>query len=88
MEKRDLVSLMVLLNCETPWERLLIPAFVFFFQKLFPFPWVNDPTDRTAAAAGGCMLVRRKALEDAGGIEAVRGRLIDDCALAALLKAR
>ena len=88
MEKRDLVSLMVLLNCETPWERLLIPAFVFFFQKLFPFPWVNDPTDSTAAAAGGCMLVRRKALEDAGGIEAIRGRLIDDCALAALLKAR
>ncbi|PIW27430.1 MAG: glycosyl transferase family 2 [Rhodospirillales bacterium CG15_BIG_FIL_POST_REV_8_21_14_020_66_15] len=88
MEDRDLVSLMVRLNCETPWERLLIPAFVFFFQKLFPFPWVNDPTRRTAAAAGGCMLVRRAALGAAGGIQAIRGRLIDDCALAELLKAR
>ena len=54
MENRDLVSLMVRLNCETPWERLLIPAFVFFFQKLFPFPWVNDPVKRTAAAACWC----------------------------------
>lgn len=88
MESRDLVSLMVRLNCETPWERLLIPAFVFFFQKLFPFPWVNDPTRRTAAAAGGCMLVRRSTLDAAGGIGAIKDRLIDDCALAALLKAR
>jgi len=88
MENRDLVSLMVRLNCETPWERLLIPAFVFFFQKLFPFPWVNDPVKRTAAAAGGCMLVRRRALDAAGGISAIKNRLIDDCALAALLKAR
>lgn len=88
MENRDLVSLMVRLNCETPWERLLIPAFVFFFQKLFPFPWVNDPVKRTAAAAGGCMLVRRAALDAAGGIAAIKDRLIDDCALAALLKAR
>ncbi len=87
MENRDLVSLMVLLNCETPWERLLVPAFVFFFQKLFPFPWVNDPRRRTAAAAGGCMLVRRAALDAAGGIAAIRDRLIDDCSLAALLKA-
>ncbi len=82
----DLVSLMALLRCESPWERLLIPAFVFFFQKLFPFPRVNDPNRATAAAAGGCMLVRRAALERAGGIRAIRGRLIDDCALAALIK--
>lgn len=82
----DLVSLMVRLNCETAWERLLIPAFVFFFQKLFPFRWVNDPSKATAAAAGGCMLVRRRALEAAGGIAAIRGHLIDDCALARLLK--
>ncbi|MEK9671296.1 MAG: glycosyltransferase [Rhodospirillaceae bacterium] len=87
MEGRDLVSLMVRLNCETGWERLLIPAFVFFFQKLYPFPWVNDPVKRMAAAAGGCMLVRRKAVEDAGGIAIIRDRIIDDCALAALLKA-
>ena len=82
----DLVSLMVRLRCETAWERLLIPAFVFFFQKLFPFPRVNDPDRPEAAAAGGCMLVRRAALERAGGIEAIRDRLIDDCALAAAIK--
>lgn len=84
----DLVSLMVRLRCSSFWERLLIPAFVFFFQKLYPFPWVNDPARKMAGAAGGCMLVRRGALEAAGGIEAIKGRVIDDCALAALLKAR
>ncbi len=82
----DLVSLMVKLRCETFWERLLIPAFVFFFQKLFPFSRVNDRRRPEAAAAGGCMLVRRAALERCGGIEAIRGRLIDDCALAAAIK--
>lgn len=87
-DDRDLVSLMVRLRCECFWERLLIPAFVFFFQKLYPFRWVNDPGKGTAAAAGGCMLVRRRALEAAGGIGAIRGRLIDDCALATVLKAR
>lgn len=83
----DLVSLMVRLRCDSVWERLLVPAFVFFFQKLFPFAWVNDPARRTAAAAGGCMLVRREALARIGGIAAIRGRLIDDCALAAEMKA-
>ncbi len=87
-DQLDLVSLMVRLRCESFWERLLIPAFVFFFQKLFPFAWVNDPHRSTAAAAGGCMLVRRNALDEAGGIAAIRGCLIDDCALAALLKRR
>ncbi len=82
----DIVSLMVRLHCETAWERLLIPAFVFFFQKLYPFPWVNDPARRSAAAAGGCLLVRRSALERAGGIVAIRDRIIDDCALAAAVK--
>jgi len=85
-EALDMVSLMVMLRCKNFWERLLIPAFVFFFQKLYPFPWVNDPLDRTAAAAGGCMLVRRSAIDKAGGLEAIRSRLIDDCALAALIK--
>ncbi|MHA1598260.1 MAG: glycosyltransferase [Alphaproteobacteria bacterium] len=84
----DLVSLMVRLNCESLWERLLIPAFVFFFQMLYPFPWVNDRARPTAAAAGGCMLVRREALEAAGGIKEIADRVIDDCALAALLKPR
>jgi hopene-associated glycosyltransferase HpnB len=82
----DLVSLMVLLHCEGFWERFLIPAFVFFFQKLFPFAWINDPSRSTVAAAGGCMLVRRQALNRVGGIDAIRDSLIDDCALAAEIK--
>lgn len=85
-EALDLVSVMAHLHCAGAWERLLIPAFVFFFQKLYPFRRVNDPARKTAAAAGGCMLVRRSALERAGGIEAIRGRIIDDCALAGLIK--
>jgi hopene-associated glycosyltransferase HpnB len=82
----DLVSLMVRLNCTGAWERLLIPAFVFFFQKLYPFPLVNDPARRIAAAAGGCMLVRSAALARIGGIQAIRGQVIDDCALARAIK--
>ena len=85
-EHLDLVSLMVKLHCETRWERLLIPAFVFFFQQLYPFSRVNDPARTDAAAAGGCMLVRRQALDRIGGITAIRDRLIDDCALAAAIK--
>jgi hopene-associated glycosyltransferase HpnB len=83
---RDLASLMVRLNCESGWERLLIPAFVFFFQKLYPFPSANDDRSRTAAAAGGCVLVRRSALERIGGLRAIRGALIDDCSLARAVK--
>ncbi|WP_158815655.1 glycosyltransferase [Methylocapsa sp. S129] len=81
-----LVSLMAKLRCKSRAERALIPAFVFFFQMLYPFAWVNDPRARTAAAAGGCMLADRQALLHAGGFEAMRGALIDDCALAALMK--
>jgi hopene-associated glycosyltransferase HpnB len=81
-----LASLMVKLRCESAAERWLGPAFVFFFQMLYPFAWVNDPRRATAAAAGGCMLVRAEALHAAGGLEAVRGALIDDCALGALIK--
>jgi hopene-associated glycosyltransferase HpnB len=87
-EGLDLVSLMVRLHCERGWERLLVPAFVYFFQKLYPFPRINDPRSRTAGAAGGCMLVRADALARAGGIEAIRGEIIDDCALGRALKAR
>jgi hopene-associated glycosyltransferase HpnB len=81
-----LTSVMAKLNCQSRAERALIPAFVFFFQMLYPFSWVNRSTSRTAAAAGGCMLVDRRALERAGGIGEIRGALIDDCALATLLK--
>ena len=79
---------MVKLRCESFAERCLIPAFIFFFQMLYPFAWVNRPGSATAAAAGGCMLVRSDALEAAGGIDAIRNALIDDCALAKLLKAQ
>ena len=81
-----LTSLMVKLRCESFAERSLIPAFIFFFQMLYPFPWVNNPAGTTAAAAGGCMLVRGDALKAAGGIDAIRNALIDDCSLAKLLK--
>ncbi len=89
-ETRNLVlnSLMVRLRCQSFAERALIPAFVFFFQMLFPFTWVNRPGNATAAAAGGCMLVRLNALEAAGGIESIRTALIDDCALALRMKAQ
>jgi hopene-associated glycosyltransferase HpnB len=83
---RALVSLMVRLRCVSPWEKVLIPAFVFFFQKLYPFPRVNDPKSPVAGAAGGCMLVRLDVLDTAGGIEAIRTELIDDCALARNIK--
>ncbi len=85
-DKLDLVSLMVLLRCQSFWEQFLIPAFVFFFQKLYPFRWVNDPNNTTAAAAGGCILIAREALNRIGGIDAIRGALIDDCALAQAVK--
>lgn len=83
---RDLVSLMVRLHCRSSWERLLIPAFVYFFQMLYPFRAANDDHSKVAAAAGGCILIRREALMAAGGLHAIRGALIDDCALARLIK--
>lgn len=82
---RRLVSFMAKLACTSFAERALIPAFVWFFQLLYPFGRVNRP-GRTAAAAGGCVLVRRDALVAAGGIAAMRGALIDDCTLGALIK--
>ncbi len=85
--KLNLVSLMVALSCRGLWERLLIPPFIYFFQMLYPFPWVNDPARATAAAAGGCVLLRRDALARAGGFAAIQGALIDDCALARAIKA-
>ena len=85
-DKRHLVSLMVKLRCESFWEKLLIPAFVYFFQKLYPFPLVNQPAHPMAAAAGGCMLIRLGTLHRAGGVAAIKDRVIDDCAMAALIK--
>ena len=81
-----LTSVMVLLRCASFAERAFIPAFVFFFQMLYPFVWVNRAGNSTAAAAGGCMLVRSDALQASGGIDGIRTALIDDCALAAQVK--
>lgn len=85
-ENLDLVSLMVKLRCQSFWEQLLIPAFVFFFQKLYPFRWVNNPKKSIAAAAGGCILIRRETLEKIGGLQIIRHALIDDCSLAKVVK--
>jgi hopene-associated glycosyltransferase HpnB len=82
----DMVSEMVLLHCESLAERALIPAFVYFFQMLYPFERVNDPLSARAAAAGGTVLIRRQALARIGGIAAIRGALIDDVTLARAVK--
>ncbi|WP_254172887.1 glycosyltransferase [Planktothrix pseudagardhii] len=85
-EQLQLVSLMVLLRCQSFWEKLLIPAFVFFFQKLYPFRWVNHPQSQLAAAAGGCILIRQEALTRIGGLQILKQALIDDCSLAQAVK--
>lgn len=82
----DLVSFMVKLHCQSIAEKLLIPAFVFFFFMLYPPLWIRSRRRRMAGAAGGCMLVRCKALALAGGIAAIRNQIIDDCALARRMK--
>lgn len=82
----DLASLMVRLRAESFAERFLVPAFVFFFEMLYPFAYIRDPQNRTAGAAGGCVLIRREALRRIGGIGAIRGEIIDDCALARAVK--
>lgn len=82
----NLVSMMARLKTETFAEKALIPAYIFFFQKLYPFAWARDPKHKLGAAAGGCMLVRLKALKSIGGIAAIRGALIDDCALGRAIK--
>lgn len=83
-----LTSIMARLDNKGFWGRWLVPAFIFFFQKLYPFPLVNDPTSKVAGAAGGVVLIRWDALEAIGGISAIRGALIDDCTLAQKVKAR
>jgi hopene-associated glycosyltransferase HpnB len=86
-ERLDLASFMVRLECRSSAERLMIPAFVFFFRMLYPFRRCNDPKDPLAGAAGGTMLVRTDALRRIGGMEAIKDQLIDDCALARAVKA-
>jgi hopene-associated glycosyltransferase HpnB len=86
IDKLDLVSIMARLRCSALAERALIPAFVFFFFMLYPPQWVNSPTHKTAAAAGGCILVRAEALAKIGSLAAIRNELIDDCALARAIK--
>ena len=85
-DELDLVSLMVKLQCRSNWDWLLIPAFIFFFQKLFPFNRVNDPSSRVAAAAGGSMLVRKTAMDRIGQYTSIKSAIIDDCTLARKLK--
>jgi hopene-associated glycosyltransferase HpnB len=87
-DDRDLVSQMALLRAAAGWERVVVPAFVYFFAQLYPFRQVNVPGSRTAAAAGGCMLVRREVLDKAGGLAPIRGALIDDVALGRLIKSQ
>jgi hopene-associated glycosyltransferase HpnB len=82
----DLASLMVLLQAKTFPEKLLIPPFLYFFLMLYPPRWIADPQKRTAGAAGGCILMRRAALERIGGLASIRNEVIDDCALARAVK--
>jgi hopene-associated glycosyltransferase HpnB len=84
--RADMVSEMVRLNCTSLAERTLVPAFVYFFQMLYPFNRVNDPRSAVAAAAGGTVLIRREALQRSGGIDAIKNSLIDDVALAKSVK--
>ena len=87
-DDRDLVSQMALLRATSGWERVVVPAFVYFFAQLYPFRRVNVPGSRTAAAAGGCMLIRRETLDKAGGVTPIRGALIDDVAMGRLIKSQ
>ena len=88
-EGLQFISLMAALRMESFWEKLLMPAFVYFFKLLYPFAWANDPRfPRVAAAAGGCILVDVRVLQQVGGFGSLRGALIDDCALASRVKAQ
>lgn len=86
LRRLDLTSLMVLLRAKTVPERLLIPAFLYFFLMLYPPKWIGEAKSRTAGAAGGCILLTGAALERIGGLSAIRGEVIDDCVLARVVK--
>jgi len=85
-KRLDLVSHMVKLHCGTWAEKFTIPAFVFFFFKLYPPAWISSAKLKTAGAAGGCVLIRPGALAGIGGLAAIRGEVIDDCSLARAVK--
>ena len=85
-ESLDLTSHMVLLRAKTAPEKFLIPAFLFFFLMLYPPRWIADPNQRTAGAAGGCILLRRSALERIGGLSTISSEVIEDCAMARAVK--
>lgn len=85
-EEQAMVSIMATLDARGFWGSLLMPAFIFFFQKLYPFPAINNATSKIGGAAGGCMLIDRKTLDEIGGVETIKGDLIDDCALGKALK--
>ncbi len=82
----DIASFMVSLHCETLAEKLLVPSFVFYFLLLYPPLWIRNPRRKIAGAAGGCLLIRPEALQRAGGLEAIRHEIIDDCSLARVVK--
>ena len=82
----DMVSQMARLRVTTGWEQLIVPAFVYFFAQLYPFRWVNRPRSRTAAAAGGCVLLRASTAETAGVPDVIRQSVIDDVALSRAVK--
>ena len=86
LEQLALVSVMARLRTSSAWERLLVPAYIYFFKLLYPFKLVNSRRTHVAAAAGGCMLMRKAVLSQIGGFAALRGAIIDDCALAGLVK--
>ena len=87
-EELGLVSLMVTLNCGSFWEKRVIPAFVYYFQMLYPFASVNNPKHTLGGAAGGCILIRRDAIESIGGFHAIKDKLIDDCELGKAVKGK
>jgi hopene-associated glycosyltransferase HpnB len=82
----DLTSLMVMLQARSFAEKLIIPPFLYFFLMLYPPRWIAEAKSRTAGAAGGCILLRRNALERIGGLAAIRNEMIDDCSLARVVK--
>lgn len=86
LDGRDMVSVMARLKCDTAWERLLIPAFTYFFASLYPFPQIRNGASSTAGAAGGCILVRRELMQRIGGMEAIRDAVIDDVAFGTACK--
>lgn len=86
LDNRAMVSQMVMLHCKSFWERAFVPAFIFFFEMLYPFPAANSDTSKLSGAAGGCILLEKKWLLKIGGIERIKSALIDDCAMAAAVK--